>query len=189
LTRSSLLVAPPVFPRSRSFSATSSVARSSRRASTPTRLLPTVPPSRPVSSPERPPPLKLPTSFFSMLFPFPSVSPWRATSSPPLFPVDRPFPQVKSPHFFLLPPPVFLSWCHSSLCHSRMLHHMFLHNIFLSFQRPHRDILVGVWSRKCLRYREPLCLPIQSNCASEHSRIPHSLPPHHPRILQRTPGY
>jgi hypothetical protein len=97
LTRSSLSVVPPVFPRSRSSSATSSVARSSRRASTPTRLLLTVPPSRPVSFPERPPPPRLPTSSSLMSSLSPSVLPWRVTSSPLSFPVDRPSLPVRIP--------------------------------------------------------------------------------------------
>src|SRR5690242_5774481 len=101
-TRSSSLVVPPVSPRSRSSSATSSVARSSRRASTPTRLLPTVPPSRPVSSLERPPPPRLPISSFSMSFPSPLVSPWRATSSLPSSPVDKLFLRARHPPLYIV---------------------------------------------------------------------------------------
>jgi hypothetical protein len=124
-----------------------------------------------------------------MLFPSPSVSPWRATSSPPSFPVDRLCQPVKSPRFFLFPLSVFFSQCHSTLSHFRMLYHISLHNLILSFQRPHREILVGFWSRQCSKDHESRCLPIQSNSASEHSRIPNSLLPHHPRVPQRTPGY
>ncbi|CAD0011209.1 unnamed protein product [Aureobasidium pullulans] len=96
LTRSSLLVVPPVFPASRSSFPTSSTARSSRRASTPMRLLPTVPPSRPVSSLERPPLPTPPTSSSSMSALSPSVLPWRVTSSPPSFPAVPPFPPSRS---------------------------------------------------------------------------------------------
>jgi hypothetical protein len=126
LTRSFSLVAPLVSLRSRSFFPTSSVARSSRRASTPMRLLPTVPPSRLVSSPARPPPPTPPTCSSSMSFLFPSVLPWRATSSPrsfpvaPLSPPSRRGPLPQSPSEF---PSPFLSLPYSLLTLSQQPKH------------------------------------------------------------------
>jgi predicted XRE-type DNA-binding protein len=63
---------PPVFPRSRSSSRSTSTARSLPRVSTLTRLSPTEPPSREVSSPER---RDSETLFSLMSAPLPSVRP------------------------------------------------------------------------------------------------------------------
>lgn len=68
----------------------------SYRASTPMRPSLTVPLSRLVSFLDRPPRLKLRTSCSLTLFPFPSVLPWKATSSRLLLPVARPCPPSRS---------------------------------------------------------------------------------------------